>query len=114
MEIVGAPTRGSYLASDVFRDLRDDGVADVLAGESSAEDVNGWQVVGTAFSDVGESLGTRKVFLQDAATVGVNFNLPHSSNSCAFKSKIETPDAREKRTVRKHYFGNLFMIRYTW
>jgi hypothetical protein len=80
------------------------GVADVLAGESSAEDVNGWQVVGTALSDVGESLRSWKVFCQHAATVGVNFNLPSSSNSRSLKAKVKPSYASKQGTVSQHFF----------
>jgi hypothetical protein len=40
-------------------------------------------------SHVVEALGSRKVFFQHSATVGVKLNLPHSSNSRSLKAKIE-------------------------
>jgi hypothetical protein len=68
-------------------------IADVLAWESTTDDVNRCEVSRSTFSDVGESLRVGKVLLQDSATVGVNFNLPYSSNSCSLEAKIESSNA---------------------
>lgn len=75
------------------------GVGDVLAGKSAADDINPRQR-GT-LANVRESLRVGEVFGEDAAAVGVDFDLPDRFDSRALESKIEASDARKKRTMRQ-------------
>jgi hypothetical protein len=72
------------------------GVADVLAGESSTNDVNRCEIVFPAFSDVVKALRSREVPCEDTPSVIFNFDLPDGFNSRSFKAKVESSDTTEQ------------------
>jgi hypothetical protein len=65
------------------------GKAEVLAGESSAEDIDGFDGAPIHGADVSVSRNGRPVLGEDALTVGVDFNLPTDGESGSFKSKVD-------------------------
>jgi hypothetical protein len=70
-------------------------IADVLARESSADNVNGLEVVDSALSNVCISLRIGEMFRQYLSAILVNFNLPNRLESRTLKPKIETAYASE-------------------
>lgn len=84
------------------------GVADVLAGESAAKDVNPRDAIKVSavvafvrflatadVSDVGKLLGTGEMAGQHIPAVGINLHLPESLDSRALESKVEPSNPRE-------------------
>jgi hypothetical protein len=72
---------------------------DVGAGESTADNVNGLEVVGSDCSNVIVSNSGRPVFLQDIATPLVSFCLPDCfTEPRPFKSKVKAADTTEERS----------------
>jgi hypothetical protein len=69
------------------------GVADVLTGESSTNDVNRREIVFPAFSDVVKALRSREVPCEDTPSVIFNFDLPDGFNARSFKAKVKASDA---------------------
>jgi hypothetical protein len=72
--------------------------AEVLAGESSADDVDAREVGGSDGSDVLVSSGMGPVPFKDASAEGVNLDLPHDprARDRALKPEFKSADATEE------------------
>jgi hypothetical protein len=70
-------------------------VRNILAGESSADDVNGSEVIDSAFSDIAEPLGVREMAFEHSPAVIVDFDLPDGFDSRALEAKIKSSDSAE-------------------
>jgi hypothetical protein len=73
-------------------------VADVLARESAADEVNGFEVVVSNVSDIFVSPYVRPVLLKNLEAIWINLYLPRTFHPRTFKTKIEAADSREQRT----------------
>jgi len=73
------------------------GDGEVLAGEASADEVDGGEVVGAGVSDVPEPLGVGEVLGKDGAAVGVLLDLPGDAHPCSLEAEVEAADACEER-----------------
>lgn len=78
--------------------------ADVLAGESSADDINSpingwfwWEV-----PHVSPAPDVRPVFFEDSVAVVVDFDLPFASHSRPLEAEIKAPNTGKQRTKAKH------------
>jgi hypothetical protein len=60
-----------------------------LAGPSSANKVNWFEVVCSTIFYISESLNVRPVFGEDFVAEGVVFDLPHNLHPCSFKAQVE-------------------------
>ena len=78
------------------------GVADVLAREPPADEVNGFEVVFSDFSHIFVSLHMGPVFFKYLAAERVNLDLPRTLHSGAFEAKVESADSRKERAKRQH------------
>jgi hypothetical protein len=84
--------------------------ADILAGESAAEDIDFSQVVlsrfgesafgAAAFADVVKLASMRKMAREHAPAIGVDFNLPDRFDSRALEAKIKPSNPRKKTAMR--------------
>jgi hypothetical protein len=71
------------------------GVGNILTGESSANNVDSFKVVLSAFSNVSFSMDAWPVLGEHSVGVVVNLNLPFASHSSSFETKIKSADACE-------------------
>ena len=72
------------------------GEADVLARESSAQEVNRLNRVPIDFTDIAITGDGWPVFGEDSLTVGVNFNLPRDFKTGSGKAKIKSSYSGEE------------------
>ena len=70
--------------------------ADVLAGETSAEDIDWPNSVGAQFSHIGVAGHSGPMLGEDTTTESVALGLPHDSHACAFETEVESSDAAEQ------------------
>ena len=71
------------------------GLAEGLAGVSSAENIGSWDVIPVHFLDVSDVGYIGPVFLKYATGVRVDFAVPDHAHSCAFKAEVKSSDAAE-------------------
>jgi len=64
-----------------------------LARESSGNNVNWFEVVFSAFSDISESLNIWQASVQHALAVIIDLDLPHALHSCALKAQVDTANS---------------------
>ena len=74
--------------------------ADVLARKTSADDVDGVEIVGANGVDVVESSGMRPTPFKNAPAEWINLHLPrrHSTMDCSLKPELKPAHTGEKRT----------------
>ena len=73
------------------------GVADRLAGESSANKVGSLNVAPVDFGDIPQVGDVRPVFLQHLGCVGIDLGLPDDPHAGPLQAEVETADAGEER-----------------
>jgi hypothetical protein len=83
------------------------GVGNILARESTADNVDSFKVVASALADVALSMDVRPMFGEHSVCVVVNFHLPFADHSGPLKPKIETTDSRKERPKRQRLFCRL-------
>jgi hypothetical protein len=72
------------------------GGAEVLAGESAADEVDRREVLGADFPDVLVALRFGEVAGEDRSAVGVELDLPGDPHPGALEAEVEAADAREE------------------
>lgn len=72
------------------------GIAYVLTGEASADDVHGGKVVGSDVLYVGVSYDVGPVLGELRSAVGVLFDLPQRSHPRPLETQLESSDPREQ------------------
>lgn len=75
--------------------------AEVLAGEASADEVDGGEVVCSDRSHVFESLGVGEVLGEYGSAVGVELDLPEGAHSGSLEAEVEAADPCEERADRE-------------
>jgi hypothetical protein len=73
------------------------GVTDVLAGESAADEVNGFEFVSCDLSDVAITFYLRPVFREHLLAERINLDLPAALHASALQAEIHAADACEQR-----------------
>jgi hypothetical protein len=68
------------------------GLADVLAGEPSADEIDGLDGLPLDGSDVFIAWHLRPMACEDLAAVGIGLALPDDSHSGPFQAEVETTD----------------------
>jgi hypothetical protein len=71
------------------------GVGNILAGESTADNIDGLQVVFPTLPDVSLSVDVWPMFCEDSACIIINLHLPFAGHASAFKTKVKAADAGE-------------------
>src|SRR5690606_5774001 len=78
------------------------GIADVLAWESSADEIDMREIVRADLSHASESDGIRPVSCKDLRRLDIQLYLPDCSHPCALKAKLQASDTGKKRTDGQH------------
>lgn len=78
------------------------GIANILAGEASADEIDRREIVSSDLSYVSESDDVRPVSFEDLSRIFIHLHLPDCSHPCAFKPKLKTADTRKKRADGQH------------
>ena len=74
------------------------GKADVLTGESSTQEIDGFDGSPINCANVSITLDVRPVFGEHSLTVMVDFDLPSHTHSGSFKSKVKSSNSGEETT----------------
>jgi hypothetical protein len=72
------------------------GVADVLAGESTANNIDGLEIVLPNFSNIFKPFGFWEMALQHFAAVWIDFHLPERLESSTLEAKINSTNPGEQ------------------
>src|SRR5690606_18327516 len=80
------------------------GIANVLARESSADEIDWREIVSADFSHVSESDCIRPVSFKDPCRIVIHLDLPDCSHPCSLKAKFQASDTGKKRSDGQHCF----------
>lgn len=78
------------------------GDGEVLAGEASADEVDGGEVMGANLSDILESLGVGEVLSEDGSTVGIDLDLPSDPHAGSLEAESKAADPFEEAADIQH------------
>gem|GEM_PF-2477638 len=79
-------------------------IANVLAGEASADEIDRWEVVSSDLSHVSESDCIWPVSFKDLCRIVIHLYLPDCSHPCSLKPKLQAADTGKKRADSQHCF----------
>jgi hypothetical protein len=77
------------------------GLADVLAGEPAAEDVDGGDGGRGNSPDIPHAKHVRPVLLKNSLAERVDLALPHAAHTCALEAEVEPADPGEEASERE-------------
>lgn len=73
-----------------------------MAGEATADQIDGLEIVDADIPHVAESLRVGEVLLEDGEAVGILLDLPNRAHPASLEPEIETADSCEQRANRQH------------
>jgi hypothetical protein len=88
------------------------GVGNILAGKSTADDVDWFEVVTSTLPDVSFPMDLRPMLFEDSVCIVINLHLPFANHASPFKTEIKPTDSGKQTSKRNgfriHNNSNVF------